>query len=385
MSTHLTLGRCALSDLFYVFLVGAVVPFTSCTTPESANRTSPEAPSDGPTVTQVDRVVLHQDDRHFITVPISFSILDDGSGDFVVSDGRLAKVIRFARNGSLVRAYDSGDFAGAIQNTWTVASWDSTLMIVDLVGQRMHHIHAGSGNLVRSEPFLGRIGVAVSHPNHEQWIGIHHRNPGGGQQDGVMLKDQVSGDTILLHLPDEWLRFPEMEIHSGLNVTGHGEGILMAFSAMEAILRLNDKREVVDTIALPRRHRRGVSRNILEKVGFNRREIVNNASRMVLLDRTSDGRIVVVHHDASYRTSGGLDVDVWVSLLSEDLEHACVDSRLPIVSTQTPNVYFRQDTLWVQASQVVEGRPVLEAKAFLVDAIGCEWLPVVSTADYLLP
>ena len=386
MSSHLSFGRCALCPPHYLILVGTMMGFASCAAPGTSDSgISVDSPLGGPSLVEIDRILLSQDDRHFVTIPISFAVLDDGSGDFLVSDGRLVNVVRFARDGLPVRSYGATDFAGAIRNTWTVGTWDTTIMIADLLNQRIHHVHSESGELLRSEPFMGRIGVAVSQPRDEQWLGSHQAGASGRLLEGLLLQDLIGGNTIRLDLPEEWSRYPALEVHSGVNVVRSTEGMLVSLAAMEGILRLTEGGDTPDTIVVPRRNRRGVSRRTLEDVGFDRREVVNRTSRLVLMDRNSEGRIVLVHHDARYRTSGGLDVRVWVSLLSEALDYACVDSPLAVPSTPTPNVYFRRDTLWAQGSRVVDGEAVLEVRAFLVDAADCEWLPVARTADLLLP
>lgn len=324
-------------------------------------------------------------DEHYVSIPISFAIADDGSGDFVVSDGRLARAIRFARDGSPVASYGRESSSNVIVNAWTVGAWDSTVVLADIVGQRMHAFHSRSHELIESRPYVGAIGVALAQSRPDVWIGNHYRGASREHPSGSLVWTW-NGDEIHMELPDEWFRYPAIEIHSGLNVVKRSEDLLVAFAALEAVVKVSISGTVEDTLFLPVRRRRGVSRVALADNALDTRGIVEHTSRMVLMDMDSDGNVVVVHQDARYLASGRLLVPgMWVSIIDGSLEYACVDGHLDVQSMQTPNPHFRRDTLWVQTSHVSEGQARLEIGAYALDTSDCEWLPMQGGQSWVLP
>lgn len=376
--------RCA-HLLFLLGLVGIVLLSAGCTVSEAADTPELSESQMGPVLTRVAQFRLERSEEHYVSIPISFAVVDDGSGDFLVSDGRLAKVIRFARDGSPVIVYGKDSSSPAFLNTWTVGAWDSTVAVADIVGQRVHTFHSRSHELTESRPYLGTLGVALAQPSPDVWIGSHYRGISREHPSGAILWNW-SGDEVHIELPDEWFRYPAIEVHSGLNVVKRSEDLLVAFAALEAVVRVSLSGMVEDTLFLPVSRRRGVSQVALARNSLDTRGIVEHTSRMVLMDMDVDGNIVVVHQDAAYLSSGRLLVaDMWVSLIDGSLERACVDGRLDVESIQTPNPYFRRDTLWVQTSRVSDGQARLEIAAYSVDTSGCDWLPLDTRPSWVLP
>lgn len=336
----------------------------------------------GPVVRPVFSVPLVQTDSAQLTVPISLA-LDRASGDFLVSDGRDAQVLRYGRDGRATHVYGGSRYAG-ILNTWTVAGTDGRVYVVDLTHSRVNVFDDSTASLQDSLPLRGSVGVALADPTPDLWIGLHYRGVSPEHPNGAAFWRPRDDRLVPLRLPAEYFRFPALSVHSGLNVVARADDFVASFAALEPLLRVGGEGEVLDTVFVPIRSRRGVRHNVLLKAGMDQAEVVNHASRTVLMDRTIEGELVVIHQDAEVLSSGRLRVKMTVSLVSPLLDRACVDGGVPIESFQAPNPYFRQDTLWVQSDGVDQGEPWVRVTAFEIDRTTCRWLPTKRATGMVL-
>lgn len=138
----------------------------------------------------------------------------------------------------------------------------------------------------------------------------------------------------------------------------------------------------VDTVEVPRRLRRGVPPDILDRLMAQRgkadavpsENMVSTLARMVWL---ADGSVALVHYDVDFDVGSDAPAttDLWLTVLDRDLGRACVDASLPQLGRGLPSLAFRGDTLYT-LEQVVEGEraePVL--RSYVISTSGCGWMP----------
>lgn len=350
--------------------------------PRSALAT--EAWHGGPGFEAVASVTFLPRDSFVVTAPRSMAI-DRGNGDFLIAEPRFRHIVRFNREGTPVRLYSSRAVGEQIGHTSVVAALPSRVVVADMVKGRVHHLDARTAALIKSDVLPGSVGTGFSQPAPELWIGSHFRGATEASPQGVVLMSAEGGDRITLGLPREFFDLPGLKINSGVVVARRADDVIVGFSALEALLRIVPGQAVPDTLLVPVRARRGVRRGRLERHGGDTHELVNRASKLVLLDQTSAGEILLVHFDSEYLESGRLQTTVYVSVVSADLQRACVDGRVDAPSLQMPNPYFSADTLWIQTAHVEQGKPRYAATAYVIDTSACEWLPIEATSSIILP
>jgi len=294
-------------------------------------------------------------------------------------------VVRFDRRGEPQQSYGPDVSPIEFSHAWAVGATESAVYVGDLVKERVHVFDAVDGRLRASLPFEGVIGVTFPQPGSHLWLGTHDRGATRDDPHGATAWMVDTGERIPFELPEEMFLYPAVSIHSGLNVVEVGDSLLLGFVALESLLVASRDGRVLDTLQVPVRRRRGVSAATLARHPLDTDGVVNETSRLVLMDRTSGGDLVLVHFDSQYLDSGRLATEIRVSVLGRGLDAACVDGVIDVSSLQVPNPYFHADTLWIQTSEVAGGQPSLRVRGYTIDLRGCTWLPVGPAGSLTLP
>ena len=79
----------------------------------------------------------------------------------------------------------------------------------------------------------------------------------------------------------------------------------------------------------------------------------------------------------------GVAATAYITLITGDLRHACVDGRVDAPSEARPVIALHGDTLYVVDQRAGEtganGGPSTQVRRFIVSDATCEWLPVTGT------
>ena len=157
-----------------------------------------------------------------------------------------------------------------------------------------------------------------------------------------------------------------------------GDSLLVAFAVQETLLLTDAHGTLVDSLALPVIRRRGVPDDVEERMqtSGSAEGAWRIASLLHSAHRLSDGQIALVHADMEF-TNGTFLMALFVSLLSRDLQRACIDERLPLTGESQPWLAFRGDTLFA-LEQVTEGSDRVRTivRRFTPAPERCTWQPV---------
>lgn len=156
--------------------------------------------------------------------------------------------------------------------------------------------------------------------------------------------------------------------------------LLIGYQPLGHLLVTNRAGTVTDTIRIPALRRRGTPPDLREALMETMREnyfrIFSVASTLEDLHRMSDGSFAVVHLDyrpVETREQLPPPGQLYISLLSPDLERACADLEVPLDPEARPVIGFEGDTLLVLQRAI---RSDLGVDTFIVryrlDPDGCD-------------
>jgi hypothetical protein len=361
------MNRSRLSSLVApVLLLGACEPGTG------------GPPGEGLRLVLVDSVVLQESGAASLGAPATLAAGSDG-GVFV-SDGTSGELLHFARGGELVRRIGrKGSGPGELQAPMaTGVVGDSLVAVADWATGRTSLFDARSGLFRRSAAHEGLPFALTPSGDVLLLSGVNVR-----RGTSVALWP-LRGDSMghAGPIPAEYLSSPlMMEVHPYVSSAAVDRGILLGFTGHPDLFLTTPGGAVLDTVAVPRERRRGVPRDLVQRFASDpsNEEIAAMGSALVLLSRLPSGEVAATHLDL---TLDGTDVSAegYVTVLSADLEAACVDARIPLSGTGRPVFAFRGDTLLVLEQRLAAGDAESVLRSYRLDTAGCTWRPTAEAA-----
>ncbi len=341
----------------------------------------------------VDSVLLPEVDTAYVGRPRGI-VVDPEDGSFYITDLFSSRVLRFARNGSLMRVYGGpGEGPGEFRTAGaTFLLDDSTLVVHDTRLQRLSIFdrRTGASRTSRHLPLLVGTSPAVV---DESGVWLPVADPGLSSSSSIahwiLLSDSIA---YIGSMPAEFRESIDggnwIYANSLLQgvLAALGDTLVRGWMSRNELVLFSREGQVLDTVDLPVLRRRGVPEDIryrfdVENIGFEERLELNSA--LIQLRATSDGRLMFTHHDRQVIDLLPMPVmtaDVWVGVVSSDLTRACVDARLP-VSTDTRSMEtFRGDTVFQLDRRIVDNRLESWVRMFLVDTSDCDWVPTADPA-----
>lgn len=171
----------------------------------------------------------------------------------------------------------------------------------------------------------------------------------------------------------------------------HQSGWLALFPADPALRLLDHDGRPRGQVTLPVTRRVGVPVDLADRVAaIAKTDSFHFAASLVLaVHRLNNGRYLLLHLDADTEinrnandpSSGGSGVShsnvrYWVSLLSADLQRACVDGLVPLQVDNILSPFFRGDELYFVARRLdPTGRLRAMLYRYGVTDDGCTWTP----------
>lgn len=340
----------------------------------------------GPALVAVDSVLLAEADTLYLGNPYALA-LDPYDGSFYISDFFADRVLRFGRDGRLVRTYGRPGNGPGEFHTPTL-TWPVDSLYVAAADNDHHLIHLfarQTGEHVRSVPYQGRLGL--TRPvllGTGVWMPSRNRSTGTSALRWDPRTDSVQ---YLVPLPEEYLasfrglgRFAAF--HTMGMLTGWADTVAVGMGGVNHVLLAGTDGRVFDTVSVPAVRRRGVPPDVVRVYDGDpqtpTRDLFRASSMLAHLFRRSDGSLVLVHHDADLEGElpGGLiTVRAFVSVVAPGRDRACVDAELPLSADARPIQGFRGDTLFLLDRRITAGERLQTwVVSYQVDTRDCDWL-----------
>ncbi len=346
----------------------------------------------------LDSVLLAEADTLYVGRPTRL-IVDPLDGSFYVTDPFSRRVYRFARDGSPVRTYGRpGRGPGEFNSIFgVVVADDSTLAAPSVDPSAMHLFDRQTGELRSSFPLppilLGTGQAAVA--GDAVWLPARSFEQNSSFLVWLRARDSTR---IMGSIPAEYERSREargvFHIVQGSSTLAHaGHSVLVGWAGSDAVERFDLSGRRIERIEIPRVRRRGVPPYAQEWIDQGRRgplrsfaETVELHSQMRQFALLSNGLFGFTHHDLRIIEDHGpsratiFGADLYVGVLSADLDSACVDTLVPAGADLDPRSAFLGDTLFVLDRRIVDDERV-ETRVLIygLDTSTCDWLPTSRT------
>lgn len=350
-----------------------------------------------PLLTLVDTVVLAESDTIYLGSPAATFTLD-GAGHYFIPDRGNNRVLQFSNTGALVRTFGRqgsgpGEFRG-LGNAVMVAGgrlWQSDYV------QRRISLFNTSGASLGDVPFDGRLS-SLKLSDQGAWAGITDASLGLAVTRFDPTRTPDSLVPTMITLPSVYDEFPVLRYWDHTSVVAWNDTLVVAFGGVEYVVRYKDNGSPIDTAWVPACRRQGSPPDILAQ-GFRStprtaeeqsraEEIQTKISGLLGMWRFSDGQILVWYQDPRKDSSGLYRSRAYLSVLSPDLQRACVDAELAGSGSERAILAVQDDYVHL-LDQVVgdrgagsEVRSVV--RRYSIDTSQCKWLatsrPVIPTS-----
>ncbi len=373
-------GRATTVDRSYAYLrkprpIRALLPFLlACSSVDPAHSSHSRANA-GPQLERLATVSLTQRDSAFIAQPIALAI-DPVNGSYYIADAFTRKATRWSRQGALLATYGkAGAGPGELNGLWSVWVLDSTVVLIDGWMHQFKLYSRRTGAFVRARNFPGMPWLVVAPQQRDTiWFGAPNID-----RRTALLRWDTRTDSLatFAHLPTVFFEDRRLGPYLGVPLAFWSDTLLVGFSPLG--LRLLDmKGNVLDTLVVPVKHRRGWSEQGFRGVDPRDGPAIESAASTVFdLQRLPNGETVVVYYDYRLRETShantALAASIFVSLLSRDLRRACVDTKLSVRSELAPAIQMRGDTLFVVSQDVSGDSARASVAMFRVTDDGCTW------------
>ena len=348
----------------------------------------------GPTLLLQDSVILQEGAETYVGDPLGFFIGPDSS--YYILDGFANQVIRFSKTGEFVRTYGRqgqgpGEF-GFIGDSGF--AYSDLMGVIDWRPPRLMYFDPESGRslgIVRLSDFahhsawadVDRLWVTGIEETPSGWRAIAEipvsALPGGdGEAVSRIASDRVSVPRVYVE---------SMQIRFGTGsvfVSPARDDLLIGFGASPFVVRVSRTGEVLDTLTLPARERRGVPADDdyirgmdskrYDDMGAYTLASFGMASLLMNLSRgREDDYVYTVHFDPVWRDSGGPGGLRYVSSVRMNGNEPCPDTVVPTTEDGRVSSRLRGEELFVLDQRIVAGADHVRTvmRRFTVDPTRC--------------
>lgn len=349
--------------------------------------------SGAPRLALIDSIVLQEGDSAQLGNPENtFAIGSDG--DVFVADQSLHQVFRYSAKGILKQRYGhDGSGPGEFGSTMSLTALADSLVIQATAGKfvafaladgafrynRPHRrAYPASWSTVSDSVVIGLLDLVAG-----KAVAVIGRSTLGGREDGS-LDNPLVPDRV--DFPAEYLSHPQLQAFSTAHAAAWSDSMLVGFAGVPYVVRYTLSGTAVDTAWIPWVTRRGFPDGWLETFAAGKRvtlqAMVGAFSFLSGLWRLPDGSFVLWHQenaiDESFREPR-FSGTAHISILSRDLQRACVDAPVPFPGTNLPRIALHGDTLYAldQVGDPATTSVVTVLRRYLVSADGCRWLPTI--------
>lgn len=332
-----------------------------------------------PAISVLDSIVLQESGDDYLVVPSP--VVPDGSGGYLVADHGQAGVFHYLGDGSLRRRYGrEGEGPGEWKEAQIALPWgDRQVMVLSWSPYAIHLFRRSDGGFVERHPLNTPVESVVPASEGLWSSGQHH-----GTSSAIRrLKLGESEARPVLRLPDVYTAggpvggiFPEMPFAMWADT------LLVGFMPLPYLIVADTTGRELDRFEIPAARRKGGAADPAAAIGEvlaggrPYSEVFGLFSVTRGVHRRPDGTTLVVHFDMG--TEGGpvSTVGLWVSVVNESRESACVDAPVPLEPGSRAAIGFEEDLVLVLEPVIRGGDVATVLRRIEVDVDGCDWVPV---------
>ena len=356
-------------------------------TADSAGR--PDRAVTAPSVIPVDSVLLEETGRFYIGNPFSL-VPDTTDGSFLISDFFEDRILRFGRDGRLVRTYGRpGPGPGEFTELGAAFILNDSIVVGADEGRKLLQLFSATdGRYLRAYRYRGWLGKGTY---SVMAGGVVYPSSELAQQTSVAIwRFPHEEFDYVVPLPGEYVRSANhpsgytgrfAAFFSQGSAVAWSDTIMSGMSGLNGVFLSKWNGEALDTLDPPVVRRRGVPGDIQERLddlGFRGRP---HAITSILagLHRLSDGATAVFHHDATLegeQPHGTITADIWLTVIAPDRKTACVDALVPHFKAMRPIHTVVRDTIFLLDRRLNRAEDGLESwvRMYSIDTSECIWL-----------
>ncbi|HET7603384.1 MAG TPA: hypothetical protein VFK36_10245 [Gemmatimonadales bacterium] len=325
----------------------------------------------GPAVSLVDSVVLSESGAKYIAQ--LGGVVEDGAGRYLITDMAQSRVVRFAPDGQWLDVIGrKGDGPGEFRGPTQAVPMDHGAFAVGDDQLRRLTVFNAAGDRVRDVAYHGIIRNVVAGGDAIWFGGVEQ-----GSETGITRWDGDSAFRHLFPFPAAYKESPPLRgIFTIVALDAWADTLVAGYSGSNEIVFMDSTGRELDRLDLPAARRKGVTPKGLALVAAPDTPFPDRFSAMsglFALHRRSSGQIAAVHMD-QVLDGNAIESVVWLSLISADLKHACVDGSVPVHGGGHPYVAFAGDTLLVTEQEAQDDPVRTVVHRYLVESEGCGWV-----------
>ena len=332
-----------------------------------------------PTLTVRDSIALQESGDDYLILPAH--VVPDGSGGYLVSDHAQPAVFHYAGDGRLMRRYGrEGEGPGEWEEGDIALPWgDGQIMVLSWSPSSIQLFQRSDGEFVERYPLYTHVEAVVRGAGVLWLSGAHHATRSAIRR----LRLGETEARPVLRLPDEYTEggpvggiFPEMPF------TLWADTLLAGFMPLPHLIVADTTGRELDRFEVPAARRRGgvadPAAAIAEVLSGGRPypEVFGLFSTTRGIHRRPDDTFVVIHFDLGTGTGAASTVGLWISVIDESRESACVDGTIALEADSRASIGFDGDLVLVLEQVVRGGDAVTIVRRIEVDTEGCDWMPV---------
>lgn len=344
-------------------------------------------PLSAPVLTLVDSVILAENDTLFLGSPAATFTLDV-AGQYFIPDRGNNRVLQYSAAGAMVRTFGrQGSGPGEFRGLGNAVMVTMGRVWQDDYARKRINLFDTSGSFVEAVPYQGRLS-GLKAAGSSAWAGLldASRSLGVAEIDANNPADSLAASMV--SLPLAYSRFPMLSYWDHTSVLVTGDTLVIAFGGVEYLVRYQRSGTPIDTVWVPTCRRQGSPEEIVAQAFGSMPRNAEEQARVAEMQlkisglmgswRLSDGRILVWYQDPSQDSSGVFLSRAFLSVLSPDLQRACVDAQVygPGSGKAVLAVHNDQVHLLDQVVLHRESKSVVQTviRKYSIDTDQCRWL-----------
>ncbi|MGH7561183.1 MAG: 6-bladed beta-propeller [Gemmatimonadales bacterium] len=341
--------------------------------------------------------MLQETDTTFLgRVPHTYTV--DSAGRIYVIDQTTDRVLVFAPTGDLhLTLGKHGGGPGEFQRIGPLTIPHDGLLLQGARGNKLTLLDLASGAELNRFHHAGYLASWAVSPN---WLILGLYNPAESAAVVVISWDSIrsapSGARLVASmgsLPELYRTYPGVEVFNQVVVGQRADTLLLGFGAADFIVRVPLAGGPPDTVQVPRRARRPVTRASLAKfttTALPFHDALSGLPNLLGIWPMSDGHVALWFQEASTEDPRRNNAEIIghgrIAVLNPSLSQACVDARIEAPGTGRTRLAFSRDTLY-SLDQLLEpdgaGSSVRTVvRKYAIDLRGCRWLPTRARPGY---
>lgn len=331
------------------------------------------------TITVRDSIVLQESGDDFLALPSP--VVSDGAGGYLVADHGQATVFHYSGDGRLMRRYGrEGEGPGEWREADIALPWGAAhVMVLSWSPYAIQLFRRGDGEFAERHPLNTPVEWVVPGTG-ELWLsGAHYATRSA-------IRRLTVGETEarpVLPLPDVYTEGgPLGGIFNEMPFAMWADTLMVGFMPLPYLIVADTTGRELDRFEVPTARRKGGTADpqaaIDEWLGSGRSYsgVFGLFSTTRGVHRRPDGTTLVIHFDLGTESAPASTLGLWVSVVDESRESACVDAAIPLETDSRAAIGFEGDLFLVLEQVLRGGDSVALLRRFEVDTEECDWLPV---------